>query len=131
VPPERRRPARVRGRALGDVALKTRKLMRLQIRGMRAMGELTRNRGLTGLADLARVVEADLGQDDAEIIHLELRSERLASHRADRLWARGAGRLVKGDAERRRALEHMEELAKWQINQRPDHGERHEHHGYQ
>lgn len=59
-PPDRRRPepvpsgATVLGRALTDVARKPRKLIRLQIRTARALGELTRNQGLTGLAELAR-----------------------------------------------------------------------------
>ena len=54
-------PARVLARAFGDVALKPGKFIRLQVRATRAMGELTRNRGLTGLADLARTVPNPLG----------------------------------------------------------------------
>jgi diacylglycerol O-acyltransferase / wax synthase len=49
-------PGTVLGRALIDVAAKPRKLVRLQIRSLRALGELTRNQGLTGLADLAASV---------------------------------------------------------------------------
>ncbi len=47
-------PAEVLGRALVDVVRKPRKLIRLQIRSLRAFGELTRNQGLTGLAEVAR-----------------------------------------------------------------------------
>ncbi|HUF33081.1 MAG TPA: wax ester/triacylglycerol synthase family O-acyltransferase [Acidimicrobiales bacterium] len=49
-------PATVLGRALVDMAGKPRKLVRLQLRSLRALGELTRNRGLTGLVDLASSV---------------------------------------------------------------------------
>ncbi len=49
-------PAEVLGRALTDVVRKPGKLIRLQVRSVRALGELTRNRGLTGLADLARII---------------------------------------------------------------------------
>jgi len=61
-PTDRRRPepvpsgATVLRRALTDVARKPRKLVGLQIRTVRALGELTRNQGLTGLAELARSV---------------------------------------------------------------------------
>jgi diacylglycerol O-acyltransferase / wax synthase len=49
-------PTTVLARALVDVAGKPRKLVRLQIRSLRALGELTRNRGLTGLAEFAASV---------------------------------------------------------------------------
>ena len=49
-------PVEVLGRAVTDVLRKPRKLIRLQVRSLRALGELTRNRGLTGLAELARSV---------------------------------------------------------------------------
>ena len=45
---------------LGSVA-KPGKFVRLQIRTMRAVGEMTRNRGLTGLASLLRTVPNPLG----------------------------------------------------------------------
>jgi diacylglycerol O-acyltransferase len=37
------------------------KFVRLQVRTLRAVGEMTRNRGLTGLADLARIIPNPLG----------------------------------------------------------------------
>ncbi len=37
------------------------KFVRLQVRALRALGELTRNRGLTGLADLARTIPNPVG----------------------------------------------------------------------
>jgi diacylglycerol O-acyltransferase / wax synthase len=46
----------VLARALADVARKPRHLARLQVRSLRAVGELTRNQGLTGLAEVARSV---------------------------------------------------------------------------
>ncbi|MDQ6698126.1 MAG: wax ester/triacylglycerol synthase family O-acyltransferase [Actinomycetota bacterium] len=49
-------PAEVLGRAFTDVLRKPRKLVRLQIRSLRALGQLTRNQGLTGLAEVARSV---------------------------------------------------------------------------
>ncbi|GAC1596647.1 MAG: wax ester/triacylglycerol synthase family O-acyltransferase [Acidimicrobiales bacterium] len=49
-------PGAVMRRALLDVARKPRKLVRLQYRTVRALGELTRNQGLTGFAELARSV---------------------------------------------------------------------------
>jgi len=52
--------AQVLARALTDVARKPRKLVRLQVRSLRALGELTRNQGLTGLADLARIVPSPI-----------------------------------------------------------------------
>ncbi len=47
--------------ALRGMVRKPDKFMRLQIRALRALGELTRNRGLTGLADLARTVPNPIG----------------------------------------------------------------------
>jgi WS/DGAT/MGAT family acyltransferase len=43
------------------MARKPDKLVRLNIRALRALGELTRNRGLTGMADLARTIPNPLG----------------------------------------------------------------------
>ncbi len=58
--PDDRRPepvptqAQVLARVAADVARKPGKLARLQVRSLRAVGELTRNRGLVGLAEVAR-----------------------------------------------------------------------------
>jgi diacylglycerol O-acyltransferase len=49
-------PAEVLARALTDVLRKPRKLIRLQVRSLRAFGQLTRNQGLTGLAEVARSI---------------------------------------------------------------------------
>lgn len=49
-------PVEVLTRAATDLVGRPRKLVRWQIRSVRALGELTRNRGLTGLADLAASV---------------------------------------------------------------------------
>ena len=67
-------PAAVLGHALTDVVRKPTKFARLQVRSVRALGDLTRNQGLTGLADLMRTlpnpVSARLGRrsgaDDRE-----------------------------------------------------------------
>jgi diacylglycerol O-acyltransferase / wax synthase len=48
--------AEILARAATDIIGKPRKLVRWQIRSLRALGELTRNRGLTGLADFAASV---------------------------------------------------------------------------
>ncbi len=58
IPPAPAAPgqARVMGRALVDVARKPRAFASLQVRSLRAVGDLTRNRGLTGLADILRTV---------------------------------------------------------------------------
>ncbi len=53
-------PAEVLGRAFTDVLRKPRKLIRLQVRSLRALGQLTRNQGLTGLAELARSMPSPL-----------------------------------------------------------------------
>ncbi|HSS11519.1 MAG TPA: wax ester/triacylglycerol synthase family O-acyltransferase [Acidimicrobiales bacterium] len=54
-------PARVLARTFRDMTLKPGKFVRLQVRTLQAMGELTRNRGLTGLADLARTFPNPIG----------------------------------------------------------------------
>ncbi len=54
-------PAAVLGQVFTDALRKPARLTRLQVRSLRAMGELTRNRGLTGLADLARTVPNPFG----------------------------------------------------------------------
>lgn len=54
-------PAAVLGRALTDVIRKPAGFARLQVRSVRALGELTRNQGLTGLADLMRVMPNPVG----------------------------------------------------------------------
>jgi len=70
--PDRRRPepvpsgASVLRRALTDVARKPRKLIRLQLRTARALGELTRNQGLTGLVELSRSVPNPLARPRRE-----------------------------------------------------------------
>ena len=46
--------AEVLARVAADVVRKPGKLARLQVRSLRAIGELTRNRGLVGLAEVAR-----------------------------------------------------------------------------
>ena len=51
-------PGQVLQRALLDVARKPQKFARLQVRTLRALGDLTRNRGLNGLAELVRSVPA-------------------------------------------------------------------------
>ena len=57
VPP----PAVVLGRALADATLKPSRLVGLQVRGLRALGQLTRNRGITGLAELLRTMPNPVG----------------------------------------------------------------------
>ena len=54
-------PAQALGWALAGVVRKPRKFVRLQVRAVRAVGELTRNQGLTGLADLARTIPNPVG----------------------------------------------------------------------
>src|SRR6516225_5902675 len=54
-------PAHALSWALRGMVRKPDKFVRLQIRAVRALGELTRNRGLTGLADLARTIPNPLG----------------------------------------------------------------------
>ncbi|MGH9054487.1 MAG: WS/DGAT/MGAT family O-acyltransferase [Acidimicrobiales bacterium] len=54
-------PAQVLATVVRDAAFKPGKFLRLQVRAARAVGELTRNRGLTGLADLARVIPNPVG----------------------------------------------------------------------
>lgn len=54
-------PAQVLSKVvLGSVG-KPGKFVRLQVRTLRAVGEMTRNRGLTGLADLARTIPNPIG----------------------------------------------------------------------
>ena len=47
-------PGEVLAQAFADVARKPGKLARVQVRALRSFGELTRNQGLTGLAEFAR-----------------------------------------------------------------------------
>ncbi len=54
-------PGRVLSQALFDVARKPRKLVRLQLRSLAALGQVTRNRGLTGLAEILRTVPNPVG----------------------------------------------------------------------
>ncbi len=54
-------PAVVLGRALTDVVRKPTKFARLQVRSIQALGELTRNQGLTGLAELMRTLPNPVG----------------------------------------------------------------------
>jgi WS/DGAT/MGAT family acyltransferase len=54
-------PAQVLSWALGGMVRKPDKFVRLQVRALRALGELTRNRGLTGLAELARTIPNPIG----------------------------------------------------------------------
>jgi WS/DGAT/MGAT family acyltransferase len=54
-------PAQALSWALRGMLRKPDKFVRLQVRAMRAMGELTRNRGLTGMADLARTIPNPIG----------------------------------------------------------------------
>ncbi len=54
-------PAHVLSWALGGVVRKPGKFVRLQVRAVRALGELTRSQGLTGFADLARTIPNPLG----------------------------------------------------------------------
>jgi WS/DGAT/MGAT family acyltransferase len=54
-------PAHALSWALRGMVRKPDKFVRLQIRALRAVGELTRNQGLTGLADLARTIPNPLG----------------------------------------------------------------------
>jgi diacylglycerol O-acyltransferase len=54
-------PAAVLGQALSDVVRKPTKFARLQVRSVRALGEITRNHGLTGLADLMRTLPNPIG----------------------------------------------------------------------
>ena len=54
-------PAEALSWALWGVARKPEKFVRLQVRVLQALGELTRNRGLTGLAELARIIPNPVG----------------------------------------------------------------------
>jgi WS/DGAT/MGAT family acyltransferase len=54
-------PALALSWALRGMVRKPDKYFRLQIRALRALGELTRNRGLTGMADLARTIPNPVG----------------------------------------------------------------------
>lgn len=54
-------PAQTLSRAVLGTIGKPGKFVRLQIRTVRAVGEMTRNRGLTGLADLARTIPNPIG----------------------------------------------------------------------
>jgi diacylglycerol O-acyltransferase len=54
-------PATVLRQALTDVVRKPTKFARLQVRSVRALGDLTRNHGLNGLADLMRTLPNPIG----------------------------------------------------------------------
>ena len=54
-------PAAVLSQALSDVVRKPTKFARLQFRSVRALGELTRNQGLSGVADLMRTLPNPVG----------------------------------------------------------------------
>ncbi len=54
-------PAQVLSWAVLGMVRKPEKFVRLQVRALRAIGELTRNRGLTGVADLARTIPNPIG----------------------------------------------------------------------
>jgi WS/DGAT/MGAT family acyltransferase len=54
-------PAEVLSWALWGVVRKPDKFVRVQVRALAALGELTRNRGLTGLAELARIIPNPIG----------------------------------------------------------------------
>jgi diacylglycerol O-acyltransferase / wax synthase len=54
-------PAQTLSRVVTGAIGKPGKFMRLQVRSMRAIGELTRSRGLTGMADLARMIPNPIG----------------------------------------------------------------------
>ena len=54
-------PAQTLARVMAGAVRKPDKFIRLQVRTLRAVGELTRSRGLTGLADLARIIPNPLG----------------------------------------------------------------------
>lgn len=54
-------PATVLGRALTDVVRKPSRFARLQVRSIRALGEMTRNNGLTGFADLLQTLPNPVG----------------------------------------------------------------------
>ena len=54
-------PAETLGRALLGTVGKPQKFVRLQVRTLRALGEMTRNRGLTGLAELIRTIPNPVG----------------------------------------------------------------------
>ena len=68
--------------------------------------------------------EAELALDGRQIAHHRRRGERLAAAAAARLLAARAGVLVEADAELRRPLEDVEQLAERQPQQRDDHGDR-------
>jgi WS/DGAT/MGAT family acyltransferase len=54
-------PAQTLSKVMSGAVGKPGKFVKLQVRSMRAMGELTRNRGLTGLADLVRTIPNPVG----------------------------------------------------------------------
>ena len=61
-PPERvPSPAQTLSRVITGAVGKPGKFIRLQVRSLRAVGELTRNRGLMGVADLARMIPNPIG----------------------------------------------------------------------
>ncbi|HET9692156.1 MAG TPA: wax ester/triacylglycerol synthase family O-acyltransferase [Acidimicrobiales bacterium] len=60
-------PGQVLRRALFDVARKPGKFARLQVRSLRAIGDLTRNEGITGLAELLRTLPNPVGARLARI----------------------------------------------------------------
>ncbi|HET6874194.1 MAG TPA: wax ester/triacylglycerol synthase family O-acyltransferase [Acidimicrobiales bacterium] len=55
-------PAQMVSKAVLNSVGKPRKFVRLQVRTLRAVGEMTRNRGLTGLASLMRTIPNPLGE---------------------------------------------------------------------
>jgi diacylglycerol O-acyltransferase / wax synthase len=63
LPPTERVPsgAQTLSRVVTGAIGKPGRFMRLQVRSVRAIGELTRNRGLTGIADLVRVIPNPIG----------------------------------------------------------------------
>src|SRR6476646_5981285 len=70
------------------------------------------------------VGEPELAFDRREIPHHHRGRVRLAAAPAERLLAARAGILVEADANLRRPLEDVEQLAEWQIQQRHDHRNR-------
>jgi len=54
-------PAQTMSRVMTGAVGKPGKFIKLQVRSVRAVGELTRNRGLTGVADLIRIIPNPVG----------------------------------------------------------------------
>src|SRR4051812_30577587 len=70
------------------------------------------------------VAKTQLLLDGREVAHHQLRRIRLPAAPARGLRRSSAGVLVEADAELRRSLEHVKELAERQPEQRDDHGGR-------